>query len=328
MGFFDFFRKKKLSHTEKAAAACQSCGPEAAERWFLGGPEEAADILSSLANICQVDLDRCGVREYGQLLRAYTDLADRETEGKPEDGGTAKEPAEFSNPFVRTPKTAREVLEYTAIHLRDRSFSVSGEEELRFLRGRVAAAEKQSRPGEHLELCFYFETAAEWLTCWRLLGERPISWQQGDAYLERYRRGRRFMEEGRFRWAIQTLRGSLCLNPVGISARFALCECYFRLKECSSARRCLNETARFLTASGEIARFYRQMGHIEYEGGNYLGAMACYAYSLKFADDSAVEGTLEQIRVHMGEAGDQVCRDPVSVLKRRNITVLKTDKRG
>ena len=143
MGFFDFFRKKKLSHTEKAAAACQSCGPEAAERWFPGGPEEAADILSSLANICQVDLDRCGVREYGQLLRAYTDLADRETEGKPEDGGTAKEPAEFSNPFVRTPKTAREVLEYTAIHLRDRSFSVSGEEELRFLRGRVAAAEKQ-----------------------------------------------------------------------------------------------------------------------------------------------------------------------------------------
>lgn len=188
--------------------------------------------------------------------------------------------------------------------------------------GQNAAGNRDGQASPRLEFRFYFENRAEFVAFRTQFGENRVVWQKGDAYLERYRKGCRFMAEGRFRWAIQMLRGSLCLNPVGISARFALCECCLQLRELSTARRTLNEMSAWLTAPAEIARFYREMGRVERERGSELGAAACYVYSRKFEDDPAIRGELEHIRAKVGSGADQVLRDPVPVLRARNIAVL------
>lgn len=322
MGLFEFFKKKKPDHSEKAAAY-QSFGPEEARRFFPDGPREAEGIISSLARLYGADLEALDARDYRQLLRIYAGLVDQKIRKKQEDAPVLEGLAREYGTFVTSPRAARETLTYVMLHLRDHRFVLSGQEDLDRFRRRLADKAQTGQTRAQPELRFYFETAAEFFTYCKLFGREGIHWQQGDAYLERYRKGRQFMVEGRFRWARKVLRGSLCLNPIGIRARFAVCECHIQLKEYGAAQRALNEMSPWLTTQAEIARFYRKMGQIEQERGSDVGAIACYVYSREFEDDPAVQGALEHIRAKLGRRADQVWSDPVPVLKARNIAVLR-----
>ena len=56
----------------------------------------------------------------------------------------------------------------------------------------------------------------------------------------------------------------------------------------------------FLIEEKNIARFYRRMGYIEIEKGNYKVAAACYQYSQKFENHPSVVQELMYIKAKGG----------------------------
>ena len=64
----------------------------------------------------------------------------------------------------------------------------------------------------------------------------------------------------------------------------------------SAAKNTLLEMKDYLIEEKNIARFYRRMGYIEIEKGNYKVAAACYQYSQKFENHPSVVQELMYIK--------------------------------
>lgn len=119
------------------------------------------------------------------------------------------------------------------------------------------------------------------------------------------------------------LKASLVLNPIGISSRFEICECFIQLKDFSSAEEILYDMGRYLLEPKHIAKFYRRIGYIEIEKGNYLGATACYAYSINFECHPTVEQELQYISSKLGIELNNILNNPTIFLEKYNIPILK-----
>ena len=130
---------------------------------------------------------------------------------------------------------------------------------------------------------YYFENPLE-LAIYGMLyaKDKNVRWLSGDNYLVEYQKGYQLFEQGRYNKAIEAYKKSLELNPIGLSARFEICEAYLAMGNFPAARNTLLEMKDFLIEEKCIARFYRRMGYIEIKEENYKVAAACYQYSRKF----------------------------------------------
>jgi tetratricopeptide (TPR) repeat protein len=65
---------------------------------------------------------------------------------------------------------------------------------------------------------------------------KKVCWLAGNNYIEAYKIGFQLFEEGKYRQAIEAYQKSLSLNPVGLSARFEICEAYIKLNDLTNAK--------------------------------------------------------------------------------------------
>ncbi len=118
---------------------------------------------------------------------------------------------------------------------------------------------------------YYFENPIELAIYGKLYAkDKTVYWLSGDKYLVEYKKGYQLFEQGQYSRAIEAYKKCLELNPIGLSARFEICESYLKIGNLSSARNTLLEMKDFLIEEKNIARFYRRMGYIEIEKGNYM----------------------------------------------------------
>lgn len=144
---------------------------------------------------------------------------------------------------------------------------------------------------------FYFQSPIELAIYGKLYAkDKTVYWLSGDNYMVEYRRGYQLFEQGQYSKAIEAYKECLKLNPIGISARFEICEAYLKMGNLSAASNALLEMKDFLIEEKNIARFYRRIGYIEIEKRNYKVAAACYQYSQKFENHPSVAQELMYIK--------------------------------
>ncbi len=148
----------------------------------------------------------------------------------------------------------------------------------------------------------------------------------GDNYIKEYQRGFQLFEQRQFTKALEAYKNCLKLNPIGISARFEMCEAYLQLHNLSSAKQSLLDMKDFLVEEKAIAKFYRRFGFIEIEQGHYREAAACYQYSLKFENHPSVLQELMYIKSQGGSGA--VAGVPEKVLSNARIPVLTATKQN
>jgi hypothetical protein len=85
----------------------------------------------------------------------------------------------------------------------------------------------------------------------------------------------------------------------------------------------------YLIEEENIARFYRRLGFIATEEGNYDCALAAYTYSLNFKNHPAVKNEIDYIR-HVSRMGglkaSSVAKNAVSILSKNGLPVLTETK--
>ena len=141
---------------------------------------------------------------------------------------------------------------------------------------------------------YYFQNPIELAIYGRFHGkDRAVYWLTGNDYIEAYNKGFQLFEQGRFQEALAAYRDSLKLNPIGLSARFEICEVFIKMQKYTDAKKTLLEMKTYLIEEENIARFYRRLGFIETEEGNYDCALAAYAYSLNFKNHPSVKNEME-----------------------------------
>lgn len=183
---------------------------------------------------------------------------------------------------------------------------------------------KKSNPistSADIEENYYFENPLEFAMYAKLYNKRSIvNWVSSDKYLEMYKKGYQLFECGQYAKAIDTYKECLKLNPIGISARFELVECYIVMKQLQYARKNLYEMKEYLFDNAQKARFYRRLGYIAVEEGSFKEAYACYQYSLNFENHPSV---IQEIQYIESKAGASVKGISVEdVLNTNNVPVI------
>lgn len=174
---------------------------------------------------------------------------------------------------------------------------------------------------EEPEEQLYFENAIEFAMYVKLYNKKNnVVWVSSDKYIELYKKGYQLFECRQFAKAIDVYKECLKLNPIGISARFELVECYLMSKQFALARRSLYDMKDFLHNDSLKAKFYRRVGFVAIEEGSFQEAYACYQYSLKYENHPSVSQEMKYIE---SKAGTSVRRtDEIKVLQTNNIPVL------
>lgn len=168
---------------------------------------------------------------------------------------------------------------------------------------------------------YYFENPIEFaIYCKLYANGRNIIWVSADDYFKEYQKAYQLFEQRQFSKAIEIFRECLKLNPIGLSARFEICEAYLQMQNLNAAKSTLMEMKDYLVEDQSIAKFYRRMGFIEVERGNYKVAASCYQYSLKFENHPSV---IQELMYIKSKGGFGVASgDSEKVLSKTGIPVL------
>lgn len=168
---------------------------------------------------------------------------------------------------------------------------------------------------------WHFENSIEFALYIKLYNkESDVIWVSSDKYLDLFKVGYQLFECKQYAKAIETYKECLKINPIGVSARFELVECYLMGKQFSLARKYLYDMKDFLYNNQLKAKFYRRIGFVAIEEGSFKEAYACYQYSLNYEDHPSVS---QEMRYIESKAGSSVRRvDVESVLNKHNIPIV------
>lgn len=188
-------------------------------------------------------------------------------------------------------------------------------------KGFTIAKNKPTAAKQKPEEQWYFENPIEFAMYVKLYNKKNnVVWVSNDKYLELYKKGYQLFECRQFAKAIDVFKECLKLNPIGISARFELVECYLMSKQFSLARKSLYDMKAFLHDNTLKAKFYRRIGYIAIEEEAYKEAYACYHYSLRYENHPSVT---QEIAYIVSKAGTSVrCNDDEKVLQANNVPVI------
>lgn len=171
---------------------------------------------------------------------------------------------------------------------------------------------------------YHFENMIEFMTYVGLHStNKAVIWLPPDSYWAEYKKGYQLFEQGQFDLAIDAYKRCLELNPIGLSARFEICEAYIKMDCLSLAQSTLLEMKDYLAEKDKIARFYRRMGFIETQKGNYEVATACFQYSLQYDNNPMAIKELQYIKSKGGSGAAASGDDPKQTLISANIPILK-----
>lgn len=169
---------------------------------------------------------------------------------------------------------------------------------------------------------FYFEDANEFMIYAKFhSGDKRVDWLSGDDYLNEFKKGYIFFEQGQFKKAAEAFKQCLVLNPIGIKARFELSETYIQMRKFNDAKESLLDMKDYLIKDSDIAKFYRRLGFIECEKSNFQCAIACYFYSQKFENSPIIFNEILYIINKIDEHVDVT--NPIAILERHNIPIFK-----
>ncbi len=150
-------------------------------------------------------------------------------------------------------------------------------------------------------------------------GTDNVIWVSEEKYLEKFQEGYNLIEEGKNQETIVALEEALELNPIGIKARFEICEAYLKMHDLDSAQKNLLDMKPMLVNRSSIARFYRRYGFIETERAHYKEATACYMYSAKFENHPSV---IQELLYIQQASGKKIKGDPEKILKKSGIPLI------
>ncbi|OUN17085.1 hypothetical protein B5G38_02815 [Gemmiger sp. An87] len=330
MRMFGLFGKREMDHSQKVEAAYRRCNADERKNFFPEGVHQADIIIRSLAKIYGVSLDELDENAYHEILTSYTEAIIRKALPGSDDEVIVRGFQVRHGSLVRTIEMARRAFTYTMLNRLDRSFAIESEEDMLFLCKVARSEDEKTSPKQDdmfvSEYCF--EGPLEHAIYGKLYGTDDgfICWSSGNQYREQYRKGFRLVEEGKYEEAIAAYRASLEFNPIGISARFEICECFIRLKDFYSAKETLYAMTPYLLEPKHLAKFYRRLGYIAVEQGNDLCAAGCFVYSKNFEQNPGTEQELQNIFAKTGVQPSQIVGDPTIYLERYHIPVLKERK--
>jgi len=181
-------------------------------------------------------------------------------------------------------------------------------------------------PADEVEQ-YYFENLVEFTLYAELYAKaknKKVIWLKGDDYNNEYQRAFQLYNQGKYKDVIKVCKDSFKLNPIAISARFEMCEAYLKLHNLKDAKRTLLEMKDFMATESLIARYYRRLGFVEIELGNYKTAAACYQYSQKFENHPSIAQELMYIISKAGKG--VVSKIPEAVLEKSDLPVLIAKK--
>lgn len=188
-------------------------------------------------------------------------------------------------------------------------------------KGFTTSKTKPAAAKQEQEEQWYFENPLEFAMYVKLYNKKSnVIWVSSDKYLELYKKGYQLFECRQFAKAIDVYKECLKLNPIGISARFELVECYLMSKQFSFARKSLYDMKDFLHDNSLKAKFYRRVGYIAIEEGSYKEAYACYQHSLKYENHPSVAQEMKYIESKAGASVKRIDTD--SVLAKHNIPIV------
>lgn len=172
---------------------------------------------------------------------------------------------------------------------------------------------------------YYFEKLTEFLLYISTIKpQHDVIWRSGDCYIKEIERGYQLIEQKKYKEAIEVLKACLQLNPIGLRARFEMCEAYIMQHDMVAAQKTLMDMTNYLVDKRDIARFYRRLGYIKTERRNYEVAVACYQYSKQFEDHSLVAKELMYITSISGR--NVLPSDAKAVLQVNKIPILSEKK--
>ena len=148
-----------------------------------------------------------------------------------------------------------------------------------------------------------------------------IVWVADNSYHDLYMRGYNLFERGQYAKALWVYQDALKVNPIGISARFEICECYLRLGMIPGAKQTLLDMQEYLIENKNAARFYRRLGFIATEQGDYRLAVACLLLSQKYEETDYVKNELRYIASVTGRM--MRVPNPKAVVKAAGLPILE-----
>lgn len=310
MGLFNAF-KKKTSHEEKVALAYRCYKAENVNQIFPNGIEQADIIIKSLAEICKITLDELTATEYYDVVSAYSDVFIRINITKSAEELILKCLQDKHPKFIKDEDMAQKVLVYCKLNMQDNFFLIDAQYKIELLSDDL-----------NKDVEFYFENMEEFLLYSSLFKRtNKVVWLSGTEYTDLYKKGYDYFEQGQYKNAVSAFCKCLKLNPVGISARFELVECFIMMKSFILAEGQLRQIKDFLYNNNLKARFYRRFGFISTEKGLYDRAYACYKYSLNFENHISVNQELKYIESKAGSSIRKI-NDIKSILVKYDVPVL------
>lgn len=317
----------ETNRTQKLAdAAYRAFRKKEYDDIYFGGVEFAEKILKSAADIFDLDLEKLSVEQSYDLISIYAltlIAADMEV--------TRKEIISLLK--MQYPDIVKKSAQVDKLMRYAGTLIINGETpniHTDYVPEEETGDEKAS--GKKTERrsagdSFYFESADE-MKVYGKFHKGAVVWKRGDAYINEFRKSYELFENAEFKKAIEVLKECLALNPIGISARFEIAECYIQLRDYTSAITALMLMRNYLTQSIDKALFYRRLGYIYSELENYILAAACYVYSEKFCRHPSVAPELEFIESMSDINLNAVKQNPLLVLRNFNIPVLHRAKKA
>ncbi len=172
---------------------------------------------------------------------------------------------------------------------------------------------------------YFFENVFEMAIYGKLFSkDKKVNWLSGDNYIKLYQKGYQLFEQGRFNEALLTYNDCLKLNPIGISARFEMCETFLSMGQVNAAAGVLMELHQFLLFDEkQMAKFYRRFGFIKIEQGDLRTAAACYQYSRKYENHPSIQQELAYIKSKGGSIIPS--SNPERILRDAGIPILTAE---
>lgn len=206
---------------------------------------------------------------------------------------------------------------YKTIYVNENGINANKKIPRSFTMAKIEPVAVNLEPEEHL----YFENPIEFALYVDLYNKNSnVVWVSSDKYIELYEQGYEFFECRQYAKAIDVYKECLRLNPIGVSARFELVECFLISKQFSLARKSLYEMKDFLHNNSLKSKFYRRVGYVAIEEGKYKEAYACYQHSLKYENHPSVTQEMKYIE---SKASDSVkCVDAEIELAKHSVPIV------
>lgn len=322
MALFDFIKRKPSTHEEKINAAYQRFNESMIGAIFPKGKVQASTVICSLAVICGMDLNALDEKDYFNILKIYVDVFIRKQLTQNDNRDIIERIYVLHERFIKSKVMARNVVVYTIMNMMDHDFVLSGEQDIALLMPpqKSSGVVEKANSTEH---AFYFQNAVEMITYGaHVEGGDSVRWLEGNNYIDLFKKGYKLVEIGQLEEAIEVLKESLVWNPIGVEARFEMCEAYIQLRDFKMARSILFDMANYLYDPVKIARLYRRIGFIATEEENYLCAAASFMYSKRFEDHVSVNEELLYIQSKGGFEIRLSEKDIITLLQANNIPIL------